>query len=205
MPRRFLDRRAARCWLAGALLTAAVPGQLSTAVVAAAAAPAQDPDPAIRAAVLRAMIVLKIAPYLTPAESGGQPRKDYRIGVLGQDAVTEVAPAQLTGKKVGDATVRVVRIDLATALAGNAGEECDLLYIATAVDREVVAAVAAAHGKKPLPLVCERPGFAAMGGGVQLFVKDSCIRFEVNGDALKKQGVLAHSQLLKLSKQGPSQ
>jgi hypothetical protein len=205
MPRRFLDRRAASCWLAGALLTAMAPGQLSTTVVAAVAAPAQDPDPAIRAAVLRAMIVLKIAPYLTPAENDGQPRKDYRIGVLGQDAVTEVAPAQLKGKKVGEATVRVVRIDLATALAGKAGEECDLLYIATAVDQEVVPAIVTAHRKKPLPMVCERPGFAATGGGVQLFVKDNSVRFEVNGDALKKQGVLAHSQLLKLSKQGPSQ
>jgi hypothetical protein len=201
MLRRPLDCRTARCWLAGvALLAVALPGQTAAVL---AAAPAQDPDPEVRAAVLRAMIVLKLAPYLTVARSDGPAQKEYRIGVVGQDSVTDVAPTQLTGKKVGDAAVRVVRIDLATAIGGKAAEECDLLYVATTVDRDSVAAIVAAHDKKPLPIACERPGFAAMGGGVQLFVKDNSVRFEVNADALKKQGVVAHSQLLKLSKQGP--
>jgi hypothetical protein len=64
--------------------------------------------------------------------------------------------------------------------------------------------VVQSHGDKPVPIVCERPGFAGAGGGVQLFVQDNLIRFEINGEALKKQGVRASPQFLKLSRKGPA-
>ena len=78
----------------------------------------------------------------------------------------------------------------ATARAGN-------------VDAEQLKKVVQTHADKPVPIVCERPGFAGSGGGVQLFVQDNLIRFEANAEALKKQGVRASPQLLKLSRKGP--
>ncbi len=153
------------------------------------------------AATLRAMVVLKIAPYLTVA--GGEKRKEFRIGIVGEDSVTAVAEKLLSGKKVDTATVKVVVIDVATAAKGKDVGKYDLLYLATAIGKDDLAAIVKVHAEKAVPLVSERDGFAASGGSVQLFVKDNGLRFEVNGDALKKQGLEASSHLLKLSQKGP--
>lgn len=165
----------------------------------------QEEDAQTRAAVLRAMLLLKLAPYLTLETPRPQPPKEFRFGIVGQDAVTQVAVQKLTGKRVDEAATRVVVVDLASACSGKQADDYDLLYIATTVDREAVAKIVAAHTKKAVPLVSERPGFAQNGGHVQLFVKDNAMRFEVNAEALKRQGVHANSQLLKLSRRGPTE
>ena len=55
-----------------------------------------------------------------------------------------------------------------------------------------------------MPIVCERPGFARAGGGIQLFCEELELRFEVNVEALRKQQVRASPQLCKLSRKGPT-
>lgn len=179
----------------------------------------QDPDPQERAAVLRAMVILKIAPYLapepkpaprapapTPPKAGEQaPGPTYRIGLCGHDDVSAAAAKHLPQKRVGDAAVATVAVPAASAAAprGDEPRPYDLLYIAADTPHDVVARIVAAHANEPVPLVCEQRGFAARGGGVQLFVQDNTLRFEVNVDALKQQGVRASPQLLKLSKEAP--
>ena len=164
-------------------------------------AAAQDVDAKARAGMLRASIVLKIAPYLTvegaPARSSG-----YRIGIIGTDPVAVAAIANLPGKKVDGATVSVVEISLADALAGKTSQ-CDVVYIAASVDTPLVKTIVAANAQRPVPFVCERAGFAKSGGGVQMFVQDNVVRFEINAEALKEQGVRVSPQLLKLSRKGP--
>lgn len=165
----------------------------------------QDGDAAMRPAVLRVMFVLKLAPYLgVELEGAGKKKEEYRIAVVGTDSVTEVAPVHLLGKKVGDLPVKLVTLTLEQALTARAADSYDLLYVAGTLDRDSVRQIVTAHADKPKPLVCDQPGFAALGGGVQLFVLDNCIRFEVNAEALKKQGVRTNSQLLKLSRKGPT-
>lgn len=197
--------------------------------------PPQDPDLDTRAAVVHAMSVLKIAPYLSverpaPAPAPGPkpkpvpeptpkprpepppgptpkparpPDKVYRIGLVGADQVTAVAPSQLAGKKVEDAVVTLVVLTPEQAIAGPLAGSYDLLYVAANVDAEQLRQIVDSHADKPVPLVCRSRGFARMGGGVQLFVKDNGIRFEINVDALRKQGVRVDPQLRKLSREGP--
>lgn len=165
----------------------------------------QDTDGKARAAMLRASIVLKIAPYLTvDAPPPAQPATTFRIAVVGNDPVAAAMLANLPGKKVGAATVTVIAIDPEAAAAGRLADGYDLLWIAESVDAAVVRKIVAAHAARPVPLVCERAGFARDGGGVQLFVQDNGLRFEVNADALKKQGMRASPQLQKLSRRGPA-
>lgn len=179
-------------------------------LAAAALAQAEAPKPAPEAptpAELRAGTVLKLASYLTPERPRPKPEgkpPPYRIGLLGKDAVTCTAAKTLPGKPIGDTTVTVVQVDTLQAIEGKAADACDLLYVADSIDPKVLARVVAMHVDKPMPIVCERPGFAGGGGGVQLFVQDNLIRFEVNGEALKKQGVRASPQFLKLSRKGPA-
>lgn len=167
-------------------------------------ATAQDPAAAERAATLRATFVLKMAPYMAPETAPKTPPKTYRIALVGDDAVTQVAAKALAGKKVDDRAVEIVVVPVADAVAGKGTANCDLMYVAANVDAERLKKVVQSHTDKPVPIVCERAGFAGGGGGVQLFVQDNLIRFEVNAEALKKQGMRASPQLLKLSRKGPA-
>lgn len=179
----------------------------ATSVLAAVAqepTAAQDPAAAERAATLRATFLLKMAPYVAPETPPKPPPKTYRIALVGDDAVTQVAAKALAAKKVDDRAVEIVVVSLADAAAGKGTENCDLMYVAANVDAEQLKKVVQIHADKPVPIVCERAGFVGGGGGVQLFVQDNLIRFEVNAEALKKQGVRASPQLLKLSRKGPA-
>jgi len=195
-PNRLTAARRALVW-AIATAASALPAaaQQSTA--------SQDPAAAERAATLRATFLLKMAPYVAPETPPKTPPKTYRIALVGDDAVTQVAAKALAGKKVDDRTVEIVVVPLADAAAGKGTGNCDLMYVAGNVDAEQLKKVVQTHADKPVPIVCERPGFAGSGGGVQLFVQDNLIRFEANAEALKKQGVRASPQLLKLSRKGP--
>ncbi|MBL8752839.1 MAG: YfiR family protein [Planctomycetes bacterium] len=167
------------------------------------AAPAQDGQnkSGEHAATLRAVFVLKLAPYL--ATDGARKATEYRIGLVGDDAVTAVAEKALADKKVDKLPVTVVVVDLDAAKQGKNVAQYDLLYVATTVAKVDLESVVKAHADKPVPIVCEQAGFAAMGGGVQLFVKDNGLKLEVNGDALKKQGLQVSANLQKLSQRGP--
>jgi hypothetical protein len=114
-----------------------------------------------------------------------------------------VAPRHLNGLKVGDAVAATVDVPLAEAIAAKPPQRYDLLYIAGSVDRASLVKILASHQQVAIPTVATRPGFAAMGGGVQLFVQDNCVRFEINADVLKKQGLHVGAPLHKHSKQGP--
>ena len=157
-----------------------------------------------RAAALRAMVVLKIAPYLT-LEQPPAARKEYRIGVIGSDAVAAAIQKELPGKKVGELPVVVVAVDADTAAKTSTAHGCDLLWIAKSIDAPTQKLILAAHAAQPTALIAEHAGFAAAGGSVQLFVQDNGIKFEVNGEALKQQGMRASPQLSKLSRKGPTQ
>ena len=185
-------------WLLSSLLCATMLAQAAV----------QEPDAAATAAAVRAAMLLKIAGYLEvePPKSGEQPTttKQYRIGVVGNDATVAVAQKTLPGKSVGTAKVEVVSITTDDAIAGRAAAQCDLLYVATGLDAETVEKIVAQQAKQPVALVSAQPGFAAAGGGVQLFVKDGGTRLEVNKEALRRQGLRVSAQLLKHSQKGPT-
>lgn len=216
-------------------------------VLAVSASPSmaagQEPEADERAAVLRAMMILKIAPYLVaePRPPAPAPRADgeppkpappkpppqreppppqpqppkpeppkpatptFRIALCGRDDVTAAAARHLPQKRVGAAVVETVEVTAAVAAAPRADEPrpYDLLYLAHDTPPELIRRIVAAHRDDPIPIVCERRGFVAAGGGVQLFVQDNTLRFEINPEALRRQGVRASPQLLKLSREAP--
>lgn len=156
-------------------------------------------DQDARTAALRTTVILKIAPYIT-AEGKG---RRCRIGVVGTDAVATAALRELPGKKVEQASVTVGAVEPKVAASGAAARDFDLLWIAASVDDTTLQRIVAAHASRPVLLVCERSGFAALGGGLQLFARGDCMRFELNAEALRQQGLRPSAQLLKLSRKGP--
>lgn len=186
-------------WALVALLAGSSPGQQS--------GPNQDREAAVRVAAIQAAFLLKFAPYVAAASP--RPREAgaavvYRIGILGDDLTAAAVRRLLQGKKVGEATVDVVTVTEADARAGRAGEFCDQLYLAASVEAELLQTVRQQHAAKGVLLVSGAAGFAANGGSIQLFLQDGNVQFEVNAEALQRQGLVASSQLLKLSRRGPT-
>lgn len=167
----------------------------------------QEPEAAAKAGAVGAAMLLKVAGYIeVQAPKPGDPPpapKKHRIGVVGSDPTAMAVKKTLPGKSVGGAKVEVVTVTADDAAAGRAAAQCDLLYIASAIDAETVAKIVAQQASKPVPLVSTQPGFVVAGGGVQLFVQDGRMRFDVNTEALRGQGLHVSAQLLKHSKKGP--
>ncbi|MFN3244324.1 MAG: YfiR family protein [Planctomycetota bacterium] len=181
------------------------PGENTDHVVearAVVAAPAQLPqNPKARAAIVRAMIILKIAPHLRFPDAR-QRTAPFRIGVVGKDLLANAIREKLPGKQVGKRKVIIDVIDPEVAAKAERRTH-DLLYVATTVTAPKVDKIVQRHERLSTVLVCERAGFASKGGGIQLFVEKKKVRFEINQAALKKQQVRANPNLLKLSTKGP--
>ena len=151
---------------------------------------------------VKAMMLAKFAAFLTKA-NGPKPAKDQplRIGIVGADATAAAAQKALPGRQVDGRPVEIVAITLDDARAGRS--PCDLLYVATDVEAAALAEIVAAHRTRAVPLIAERRGFAGSGGGIQLFLDGDNVRFQVNQEALKAQGVVPAPQFLNLSRKAP--
>lgn len=199
---------------------------LAVAAIVAIAVPGLGQEPGrdeVTPDVVKAVMLLKYAEHLvltvgapdgtpdsTPDTSVATAVTPVRIGLVGDDTTAAAARRRLPQLHVGDRAVTVVEIGLDDAIAGRAAGKCDLLYIATPIARHQVDKVIAMHARLPLPLVSERPGFAAAGGDIQLFVRttadalgDKCVKAEINRATLQGKGIHVSAQLLKLSKKGP--
>lgn len=157
---------------------------------------------------LRAAYISKIAAYITtkskakPQSKSKQSKAPYVIAVVGSDAFADAIIKLLPGKVIDNRKVKVIVLDPAIA-ATTTKHQHHLLYVATSVHSTVVARIITGHAKLATPLMSSRAAFATKGGGVQLFIKDNKVKFEVNQKALKAQGMKASPQLLKLSTKGP--
>lgn len=160
-------------------------------------------DPRARAAKLRARFINKLAPYLKNADKHAKKDETYRIGVVGKDLLADAIYKHLPSKPVGKRRIQVASFRAKAAATATACK-FDLLYVASTIDAAKLTAIIKAHEKLGTILICEQAGFAKAGGGIQLFVSNNKIQFEVNHVALKRQGVRISPQLLKLSTKGPT-
>lgn len=167
---------------------------------AAKATAAQNPQ--ARAAQLRATFISKIAPYLKGTGKHKNTKSHYRIGVVGKDLLADAIKKWLPGKPVGK---RKIKVEIVSLKDAKTTKSCtfDLIYVGRTVDPTACTAIIKRHEKLATALVSERPGFASNHGGIQLFIRDNKVRFEVNHEALKRQKVKVSPQLLKLSTKGP--
>ena len=155
-----------------------------------------------RAMRLRAAYVSKIPAYITPAAKAKNSTSPFVIAVVGNDVFADAIRKLLPGKTIHKRKVKVVVVD-PTIAATTTKHTHDLLYVATSINQAVVKRILESHKQLATPLMSSRPAFASKGGGLQLFIKNNKVKFEVNHKALKAQGMKVSSQLLKLSTKGP--
>ena len=206
---------------AGATRVPVVP-RVSVAPPEPVATSAQDPKQ--RGVQLRAVLITKLAAYITTKSAQKPDTAPFVIAVAGSDAFGDAIQEMLPGKCVGKRKIQIVVVAPEAAATESTKDnkenrehddkkdndakddkkqDFDLLYLGSNIEAELAAAIVKCYDKTATPLVSERPGFAKLGGGLQLFIQDNKIKFEVNQESLKKQGLQVSPQLLKLSTKAP--
>lgn len=113
-----------------------------------------------------------------------------RLCVLGRDPFGD-ALASIDGRQVNGHEVRVRLLD-SVPLSG----DCHLLFIADSEERRVGLILRSIAGRAVLT-VSDIDGFAEAGGGIGLVVEEGRVRFDINQEALQREGLRASSQLLR--------
>jgi len=142
--------------------------------------------------------VCSFARYITwPAEVVDREKGDeWIIGVLGEDpfrgALDRIAAS---GRKVQGR--KIVARHFASL---DDYRRCHVLFIPKTVPRKQQEAAIRALRGKPVLVVGEIDGFAAIGGCVNFYREEDNVRFEINLDALRDHHIKASSKLLALAK-----
>jgi YfiR/HmsC-like len=189
------------CQALALYLLSAVGGNLQAQERPPRAGPPLSPES--RAAQLRATMILRVASYIQPTTAPAKKPAPLTIGVVGDDPTARWLLQQMNGQRFGDRDLVVRSVAATDVTVPERTDAMVLLYLAADVDAATVTRLTAACADRPLALLCERPGFVAAGGTVQLFVRDNFLRFEINSEAMKRQGLVPDSQLQKLSQRGP--
>lgn len=127
-----------------------------------------------------------------PADVCPPESAELRIVYYGDEALS-TAFATIDGKRVADRTIKVER---GTEPEDSIG--CQLVFLAK-TEREQWPRIMAVVAGKPVLSIGEMNGFMESGGMVNLHLARSKIRFQVNLDNVKGNGLQISSQILKLA------
>jgi hypothetical protein len=111
---------------------------------------------------------------------------------MGGDAY-RIAADNLVDRRVGSLPITVVAIEEPADAAG----QCDLLYLPREVDD--ADAFVTRVGVEPVLTVSDTPGFAELGGIVELTRRSDRVAMRINVEASRRAGLTISSQLLSLA------
>lgn len=165
------------------------------ALLAALAAPFVAPPThaATGEDALKLAFTYNIARFVTwPARDTGE-ASAFRLCVMGRDAY-RIASENLGSRRVGALPISVVAVERPADAAGH----CDLLYLAGLVDGGADAFVGEVDAD-PVLTVSDTPGFAELGGIVELTRRSDRVAMRINVAASRRAGLTISSQLLSLA------
>jgi hypothetical protein len=79
-------------------------------------------------------------------------------------------------------------------------QPCQILYVSSSIPLEKQYAIINKMLNNSVLLVGEVPGFAEHGGGINFFLENGTVRFEINVDAIRQQGLMLDAKLLNLGR-----
>ena len=119
--------------------------------------------------------------------------KNFKIGVFGDSKI--IAPLrEIAAKKT--VYKRKIQIERYTSLEDSI--DCHILFI-SASEKEQIKPLLQKIKNKPILTVSEVPGFTDVGGAVNFIMKDGEVKLEINPRALRRAGLFASAQLLRLA------
>jgi len=160
--------------------------------VLVSSAAAQPPD------MLKAAFVLNFLKFAEwPAEATVSRDAPMVVAVVGDGELATALRTVLNGQTVRGRQV-TVRTFPDTAQWRDAAMPGQALFVTPAA-QPAWAEIRAALAGRPVLAVSETPGFCAAGGMLNLYERQSRIRFEANPEAAEKAGLRLRAELLRLA------
>ena len=157
------------------------------AAAGAAAAPAREYE-------IKAAFLYNFTKFVDwPAQTFANDDAPIVIGVLGDSPCVQALERLIKDRKVNGRTIVVRRI----ASAAEA-KVTQLLFVGSAQEAQF-AGLEPAIESLPVLTVGESPGFATLGGAIDLLPQGDKIRFEINIDVAEHAGLKISAQLQKLA------
>ncbi|MEO6462671.1 MAG: YfiR family protein [Candidatus Eisenbacteria bacterium] len=144
---------------------------------------------------VKAAFLYKFAGYVDwPAPAFRGPGDPLVIGVIGDDALADELERLVQGRRSAGRLVQVRRIE-------NTGEPGDvhLLFLGRSHAQRAGEAVQAIR-QRPVLLVSESPGALQQGSMINFVIGEGRVRFEVDLDATKRNGLGLSSRLLTVAR-----
>ena len=118
----------------------------------------------------------------------------FNIGILGDDPFGSALDDTIQGEVVNGHRLTIMRSQSAGELEG-----CQMVFVCRSAQNDT-GAILARLGSRPILTVSDAKDFARDGGDIDFYLMDGKIRFEINAQAAKRQGLNISSQLLALGK-----
>ncbi len=140
---------------------------------------------------VKAAFIYKFTNYIeweTPVPAG-----EFTIGVIGSSPIIKSLEQIARTKTVNYKKIVVKHFNEPEEIAG-----CQILFVSQNTSSPLSSILIAAPQKGTL-VISEKPGYCAMGTGINFVVIDNKLKFEANPKAIYSAGLSASSQLLKLA------
>lgn len=117
----------------------------------------------------------------------------FVLCVVNDDAVVNALEQTIKGRTAGGRSLAVRRLGAGAPLPA-----CHVAYFAAADQKQLAKVIGTLSGRLVLT-VSDVPGFAQLGGMVELYREDARMRIAVNVDALQRAGVRLSSRVLQIA------
>jgi hypothetical protein len=117
---------------------------------------------------------------------------EYIIGVVGSPDIAAQIDRSLTGKKVGDQTIKVRLFDDITGLSA-----CHIIFLPDQYSKKLVRVLDAVRGK-PVLIITKGSGMAREGSHISILASGDK-KFEINKKAAESVGLKLQDELLRLA------
>ena len=141
----------------------------------------------------KAVFMYSFVDYLSWPSPEGEQAGDFTIGILGDSPLEEQLGEIAKKRSVGGRRLRVVvYADLERV------GPCEMLFVTPAFAKQLDD-LKKQLGSRNVLTVSDSPGLAERGVAINFVVVDGKLKFEINTATLKRAGLQASSQLLKLA------
>lgn len=152
--------------------------------------PTRGQDAASREYQIKAAFLYKFAKFVKwPAEAFASEESPIVIGVLGKDPFGAILDQGLKENQTGDRKFTIKRFKDTKEMVS-----CQILFISASEQKKFSQILSALQGA--VLTISDVPGFARLGGVINLPSENNKIRVEVNLEQSKKVGLKINSQLL---------
>jgi hypothetical protein len=145
--------------------------------------------------VVKAAFLYRFAQFVEwPSSAFDGPEAPLRFCVFGRDPFGEALDRTTSGESISG---RGIDIRRTMSIAGL--EDCHLVFVGHS-ERAHVAAVIERVQHRPVLTVGETQGFAERGGVINFVLEQNRVRFEVNPESARREGLTIASGLLRLAR-----